>query len=408
MKNIKLFIFFIIFELITSNVNAKILEMIAAKVNGEIITLSELENELGPIYEQVKRLNSPEEQEEVLKVEKNKMLNILIENKLILQNAEKSGLKASPEEVNHYLEEAIANVKKNFPDNQTFENELKARNTTLTEFRQAYRNKIKEELIIQKYIQQEVKSKIDVTDEEIDNYFEQQKEEVKARHILTKTEEEASAILAELKNGKDFIELAKEKSLGPSAAKGGELGYFRRGDMVPEFEEKVFQMQKGEISEPVKTKFGYHIIKLEDRRTVEPGEKVHAYHIVLKTPEEAEEILKKLKDGENFEKLAKERSLGPSKEKGGDLGYFQRGDMVSEFEDVVFKLKIGELSDVVKTDYGYHIIKVVDKKTLDSSEIMDMKSKIKNTLWQNKMEKLYYSWIEKLKSEAKIEVKLSD
>jgi peptidyl-prolyl cis-trans isomerase C len=92
-------------------------------------------------------------------------------------------------------------------------------------------------------------------------------EEVHARHILVPTEDEAKAILAQLKGGADFAVLAKEKSKDPGAADGGDLGYFTKGQMVPEFSEAAFKLGKGQLSDPVKTSFGWHIIKVEDKRT---------------------------------------------------------------------------------------------------------------------------------------------
>ncbi|GLR21827.1 MULTISPECIES: peptidylprolyl isomerase [Alphaproteobacteria] len=95
--------------------------------------------------------------------------------------------------------------------------------------------------------------------------------EISARHILVKTEEEAKAIIAELDAGKDFIELAKEKSTDPNKSEGGDLGYFTKGRMVPEFEEAAFAMEKGSYSKtPVKTQFGFHVIKVEDKRDAAP------------------------------------------------------------------------------------------------------------------------------------------
>lgn len=403
MKRISLFLIAGIF--LSVPVSAKIVEMVVAKVNGEIITLSELENELAQVREQVKNVYLPNEQSDALKVEQKKMLNLLIENKIILQNARKAGIEITPSEINRCLEEAIGNMKKNFPDEKAFEEALLERQTSLAELRRQYKLRIEEELIIQRYVEQEVKSKIDVSQNEIDAYFERQREEVRAKHILLKTEEEALAVLAQIKAGADFDKLAKEKSQGPSAEKGGDLGYFRDGDMVPEFSDAVFQMKKGEVSGPVKTQFGYHIIKLEDRRTIEPGERIHACHIVTKTYEEAQELLEKLKKGEKFERLAKEKSIGPSAKNGGDLGYFKRGDMVSEFENVAFNLKIGELSDIVTTDYGYHIIKVIGREALSPVEVSAVKENINNKLLRDKMEKAYFNWIDKLKKEANIEIK---
>lgn len=102
-------------------------------------------------------------------------------------------------------------------------------------------------------------------------------EEVRARHILVPTEDEAKAVLAEIKKGTDFAELAKQKSKDPgAAAEGGDLGYFGKAQMVPEFAEAAFKMKKGEVSDPVKTQFGWHIIKVEDKRNkpVPPFENV--------------------------------------------------------------------------------------------------------------------------------------
>ncbi len=94
-------------------------------------------------------------------------------------------------------------------------------------------------------------------------------EEIKARHILVTTEEEALAIIDQLDTGSDFVELAKEHSTGPTGADGGDLGYFTAGTMVPEFNDAAFALQSGEVSAPVKTKFGWHVIKVEDRRMLE-------------------------------------------------------------------------------------------------------------------------------------------
>jgi len=96
-------------------------------------------------------------------------------------------------------------------------------------------------------------------------------EEISARHILVKTEDEAKAVIKELSGGADFAELAKKKSTGPSGANGGDLGYFKTGQMVPEFEQAAMALKKGETSKtPVKTQFGWHVIKVEDRRPATP------------------------------------------------------------------------------------------------------------------------------------------
>jgi peptidyl-prolyl cis-trans isomerase C len=116
-----------------------------------------------------------------------------------------------------------------------------------------------------------------VTDAEVKARYDKEvaalpkQEEVHARHILVKTEDEAKAVIAELAAGKDFAELAKAKSTDPNKSDGGDLGYFRKGQMVPEFEAAAFAMAKGEVSKvPVKTQFGFHVIKVEDKRDAPP------------------------------------------------------------------------------------------------------------------------------------------
>jgi len=145
------------------------------------------------------------------------------------------------------------------------------------EFEKVQEN-IKKELAVQVWQKQELE-KVNVSDKELKEYYDKNKEEfnekesVHARHILVKTEGEANAIIKDLKKFKadglktKFIEQAKEKSTGPSGPKGGDLGYFTQGQMVPEFNDKVFSMKVGTITkEPVKTQFGYHVIYLEDKK----------------------------------------------------------------------------------------------------------------------------------------------
>jgi peptidyl-prolyl cis-trans isomerase C len=137
------------------------------------------------------------------------------------------------------------------------------------EFRQRlgyYRNKILMDLLLQ------TEAKAAVSENAMHQLYDEAakqmagQQEVRARHILVKTEDEAKAVVAELKNGADFAELAKQKSTDPGASEGGDLGYFPKDEMVPEFADAAFKLEKGQISEPVHTRFGWHVIKLEDKR----------------------------------------------------------------------------------------------------------------------------------------------
>jgi peptidyl-prolyl cis-trans isomerase C len=155
-------------------------------------------------------------------------------------------------------------------------------------------------------------AKVAVTEEALHKVYDQavkemgKEEEVHARHILLKTEDEAKAVLADLKKGGDFEKLAKAKSTDPSAkTNGGDLGYFAKGQMVPEFAEAAFKLNKGELSEPVKSQFGWHVIRSEDKRTKPVPEfdkvKPQLEQFVVRNAQAA--LIKKLRDDAKIEKL---------------------------------------------------------------------------------------------------------
>jgi peptidyl-prolyl cis-trans isomerase C len=131
-------------------------------------------------------------------------------------------------------------------------------------------------LLMESYLQSEAKAA--VTDAELRKVYDEAigqmkaEPEVRARHILVETEDEAKALVADLKKGADFAELAKTKSKDPGSADGGDLGYFTKDQMVPEFSEVAFKLEKGQLSDPVKSQFGWHVIKVEDKRARQPPE----------------------------------------------------------------------------------------------------------------------------------------
>jgi foldase protein PrsA len=145
----------------------------------------------------------------------------------------------------------------------------------------------------------------------------------------------------------------------------------------------------------------------ENKDSFAQEEQVEASHILVEDKATADEVLKKLKDGGDFAKLAKEYSTDTgTADNGGSLGYFGKGQMVAEFENVAFKLKVNEISDPVKTEYGYHIIKVTGKKEAEEPNLADNKEAIKETLLTEKLQTEYGTWLEKKKEEYKITNKL--
>jgi peptidyl-prolyl cis-trans isomerase C len=171
---------------------------------------------------------------------------------------------------------------------------------------------IRNKLLMETLLQQEGKAAL--TPEAMNKVYEEavkqmgNEQEVHARHILVPTEDEAKAVLAEIKKGTDFAELARQKSKDPgAAAEGGDLGYFGKDQMVPEFAEVAFKLEKGQVSDPVKTQFGWHIIKVEDKRTkpVPEFEKVKEQIETFVTRKAQADYIHKLQETAKIERLDK-------------------------------------------------------------------------------------------------------
>ena len=248
---------------------------------------------------------------------------------------------------------------------------------------------------------------------------------VRASHILVMVDKNASAkdtILAynkakkikkRLLAGEDFAKVAKEVSDDPSAKNnGGDLGYFSAFQMVYPFENAVYHLKLNEISNPVRTKYGYHIIKLTDKKP-NPGE-VKVAHIMIATPpsmkkedrekakEKINEIYNKLKNGEDFAELAKQYSDDKgSGRKGGELPWFGTGRMVPEFENAAFNLKNpGSYTQPIQTKFGWHIIKLISTKPLGSFD--QIKDELKAKLSKDaRAEQSRKAVIARLKNEYK-------
>ncbi|MCA1201282.1 MULTISPECIES: peptidylprolyl isomerase [Priestia] len=142
----------------------------------------------------------------------------------------------------------------------------------------------------------------------------------------------------------------------------------------------------------------------ENKDSFDQPEQVKASHILVKDEKTANEVKKKLSDGEKFAELAKEYSTDTaSKEDGGDLGYFSKEDMVQEFSDAAFDLNVNEISEPVKTEYGYHVIKVIDKKAAQDANYENSKEEIKQLLLENKFQSEYPTWLEETKKKYDIE-----
>ena len=210
---------------------------IAAVVNGEEISMEELNSRFDVLSQYEGAFTKQE------------VLDNLIDLKLLLQEARGSGVEV---------------------DQASIDQAIDTLGDVTEEEREQLKGFYEEQLLLREFLEEMVYSNIEVTQSDLENYYSEvlesleSEDEVRARHILVETEEEMNAVLEKLDSGSDFSELAKEYSIDPgSAVEGGDLGFFKKGVMVTEFEQAAFSLEVGEISEPVKTEFGIHLIKRE-------------------------------------------------------------------------------------------------------------------------------------------------
>ncbi len=250
----------------------------------------------------------------------------------------------------------------------------------------------------------------------IKRFYDERSEEVRVSHIMIKVDssddaarKEAQSILDSIKNGASFEEMAAKYSDDRfSKNKGGDIYWFTAGQIIPSFEEAAYATPVGEVApELVKTKFGYHIIKVTGRQ--KRRYKIRASHILAKTVKNGEvdsnyartkitAIYNDIKNGASFDSLAFEFSEDPgTAPKGGDLGFFERKQMVQPFDEAVFKLKVGEMSPIIKTRFGFHIIKLTDEKPYPpfDEEVDKLRSVYKKSRYQYD----YDQYVNKLKKE---------
>jgi peptidyl-prolyl cis-trans isomerase C len=272
------FLFIILYLFIAGSLRAKVVDKTIATVDGEVILMSEYEKRAKPILEEYEKLLTGPDKEIRIKELKEKILDQMIDEKVLIHEAKRMKINVTRKEVQDGIEE----IKKRFTTEEEYNQEL-ARQGLLEE---KFKEQVKEQLMVIKLIDQEVKAKVvPPTDSEIEDFYKQREsemvepEQVRVRHILIKVGENTdkkealkriTEILKEAKKGKtSFAELAKKYSEDPSAAKGGDIGFFVRGQMVRKFEEVAFALNVGEISDVVETEYGYHIIQSIEKKAEE-------------------------------------------------------------------------------------------------------------------------------------------
>ena len=410
----------------SSSLKSQIVDGIAAIVGDEIILKSEVDQfaQTQALRMRIDPSRNPNRYQSIWR----KTLETMIDQKILLDRAELDSIEVSEKEVEQALNEQIDGIIERVGSREKAEEIL---GYPISKLRRNYREEIRKQRLVEK-IQQQKFNDITVGRREVEEFFSQYADSlpeinpgVKISHILIEIKAGSNAdslalnkidsILTTIKSGEDFSELASLYSDDTnSALNGGELGFMKRGTLVPEFEEAAYSLSPGEISEIVRTEFGYHIIKLIERR----GERINVKHILImpKTGKYDEDkvviLLKDLRariiSGESFEDVAGEYSDDPEVAvNNGNLGWYDLTSLsIPQFVEVLDTLKVGNISKPIKTDYGYHIIKSIEIREGGKLTLKDNWYELESIVIRNKRLQVYNEWLDSIRDEVYIDIKM--
>ncbi|HLN50398.1 MAG TPA: peptidylprolyl isomerase [Steroidobacteraceae bacterium] len=405
--------------------HGELLDRIAAIVNDGLVLKSELDQQMEAV---VKRLQEQKIEMPPQSVLRQQVLERLVLQEIQLQRAKHVGLTISDEQLNGALQDIAQRNKIPFDQLPTA---LAAQGVDY----KLYRESMRKELTLTTLRQRDVIAHINVTPRELDQYLTRQQssaanDEFNVSHILLSLPEaatpkqldeiahKAQELAARASKGEDFGELAIANSNSQTALDGGQLGW-RKGTQLPQFIlELVVKMKPGDVSEPVRTPSGFHIVKLNERRGGESKvviNQIHLRHILMKPnelddDETVRQKLNKLRDrilkGEDFAGIASTASEDPgSAPDGGDLGWAGPGTFVPEFDKAIADLQINEISEPFKTRYGWHIVQMLGTRTYDSTDDV-RRQRAFAAIRESKADEETELWLRRLRDEAFVETKM--
>ncbi|BBU67730.1 peptidylprolyl isomerase [Fluviibacter phosphoraccumulans] len=402
------------------------LDRIVAVVNDGVITQNQLNARVRSATMQLHRQKVQLPPADILRQQ---VLDQMVTERAQVQAAKEAGIQVDDAELEQALIRVAANQKMT---PQQMRQTVEKDGVTWPEFREEIRN----QMMIARVREREVDAKINVSPGEVDNFLANQGaagagEEVHIAHIVIRIPEGASpetlnklrmkavSIDEQARAGRDFAQLAATYSESNDALQGGDLG-FRPVDSLPQvMSSAIANLKPGQVSDVVRSPSGFHIVKLIARKggsALPQVQQTHARHILIKVTEvtsEAEarqkigQVHSRLKSGEDFAALAKLYSQDGSAQKGGDLGWLYPGDTVPAFDQAMNALKVGEISNPVQTQFGFHIIQVLERRTTDVSQERQ-RQRATMALRQRKMEEANQEWVRQVRDRAYVEIRLDD
>lgn len=413
--------------LLTAPAYTEVLDRVVAVVDKQIILESELNAQV-QMYAMQNKIDLS--QAGVRDTLRTALLDRMIEDKVLLVEAERDTLVSiTNKEVETALSNQIDRIKSQFQSEDAFLAQLRAEGLTLKELRSQYKDEVRNQLLKEKFIQNKLEQ-VKVSTGEVKRFYEANRDSlpmkpagVRLAHILIGTQPSqatrdslyriAELIRDKAKAGEDFALLAKTYSQDPNAADGGDLKWFARGTMLPEFEEAAFALQPGQISDIVETQYGFHIIKCTGRKE----DKIRASHILIPLTASdhdlraklalADSLVDLLKAGANFGDLARQYSTDETTAKdGGELGWYGADDLLPGFKEALVGLEVGQVSYPISSDFGYHIVLLEERREsvpIDPKEDFDTLMEMAK---REKTQRQLSDWIAKISEGIYIDKRL--
>jgi peptidyl-prolyl cis-trans isomerase SurA len=368
------------------------IDWVLVVVNDDIITQSELSARLANAKKRLKSSNITAPPDDVLKMQ---VLERMVLERIQLQLAKRTGIKVS----NEKIEESLALIaEKNNMSLDVFYRTMTTEGIEPNNFKE----QLREQIIIKQLVERDINNRISISENEVETFLENQagsqntSQSFRLSHIMIPASGDASSeivrkakkrieeIQARLEQGVEFAQTAVRYSQGPNALSGGDLGWKQAGQLPELFLTAVKDLESGEITDVLRSSNGFHILKLNDKRGGSQQKSVtqtHARHILLKlseilTENEARirliQLKTRIENGEDFAALAKAYSEDTaSAMTGGELGWINPGGMIPEFEQAMDGLRPNEISQPIETDFGLHLIQVLERRKQDISDEID-------------------------------------
>jgi peptidyl-prolyl cis-trans isomerase SurA len=408
-------------------------DSIAAVVNDDVITVRELDERVGLIARRLEQQHAPVPPHDQLR---SQVLNQMVLERIQLEKAKEDGIVVSDADVQKTLNRLAAANKLPL---DVYRSRIEAEGVPWSVFTRDARN----ELTLSKLREKEVDSKITVSDAEVANYIASQRgpgaraqQDLRIEHILVKVpagaaqdvvdaaRKKAEAILQQAKTGAKFESLAKDDSQAADAKQGGDLGFKAQANLPEAFVKAASQLRPGEIApDVIRTDDGFEVMRLVDRRVGVGGSaadapklvQTHVRHILIRVGDGESEaaarqklldIRQQIEAGGDFAQFAKSYSQDGSASQGGDLGWISPGETVPEFERAMNNLKDNEISEPVRSEYGYHLIQVLGRREAEGS-IQHQMDLARQAIGQRKAEQAYSDWLRQLRDTAYVQYKVA-